>query len=205
MLSIRYFSVAAVVLAGLIAQGCGLGKTYREINPEAADLEVKKSNGYYSLKKVDPGTSKLVMRSEGMSVPVQFSVSTSPKACDAFSKPVAVVDLGRGVLLPSIAKMTKRGRKEFLDQQLIPQEPVQVRAYSEWSSSMGGGPNMPTTIQSGKCGPLVKRFTPQSDHAYVARLLFVDFRECSLVIEDASNPDMPVKVDAEEIPGCPAP
>lgn len=194
----------AIALAGFALQGCGLGKTYREINPEAAELEVKKYNGYYVLKKVEPGTAKLVMRSEGMGVSVQFSTSMSPQSCEGFSKPVIVADAGRGVLLPMVAKMARRGRKEYFEQQLVPQDPVQVRAYSVWSNS-SGAPNMPTTVSTGKCGPLTARFTPLADHAYVARWLYPDPGSCSLVIEDATNPDMPIKIEAEQIAGCPAP
>lgn len=194
----RTGALCVVIFASAVLQGCGLGKTYREINPEGADLEVNKYNGYYTLKQVAPGTAKLVMRSEGIGVSVQFSTSTSLQACEGFSKPITVADAGHGVLLPSIAKMVRRGRKGFAELQLTPQQVLQVRAYSAWSSSSNAGPNMPTTVRTGECGPLTTRFTPQADHAYVARLLYPDPEHCNLIIEDATNPDAPISINADQ-------
>ena len=195
---LRTYALCAVVLASVTLHGCMLGKTYREIDPEGADLEVKQYNGYYTLKQVTPGTAKLVMRSEGIGVSVQFATSTSLQPCENFSKQGIVADAGHGVLLPSIAKMIRGDRKGFLEQQLTPQQPLQVRAYSAWSSSSNAGPNMPTTVRNGECGPLVARFTPQADHAYVARLLYPDAEHCSLIVDDATNPDAPVRIDADQ-------
>jgi len=142
------------------------------------------------------------MRSQGIPAPVGFSTSTSPKPCGEFSLPETVKDAGHGVLLPWIANLT--AGRGFIEKDLAPMQPIQVRAYSNWISTTSYGTGAPSLTSRGTCGSVVLRFTPQANRAYLARFVYPG-ESCQLVIEDATNPDAPVEVTTETIANCPKP
>ena len=164
--------------------------------------EVNEHNGYHVLKQITLGETKLVLRSEGSPAPVGFSISSASQNCEGFSAQEFVRDNGHGVLLPWIAKLT--AGRGFIDKSVAPAQPVQVRAYSNWSSATGtGAPGSVVSVASGRCGPLVLKFTPAPNRNYLARLSYPG-DQCSLVIMDATDPDAPTPVDAEAL-NCPVP
>lgn len=66
---------------------------------------MRQHNGYYALKEITPGTSKLVMRSEAAGYFVRYATSSAPTACEGLEAQGTVVDRGHGVVYPWIAKM----------------------------------------------------------------------------------------------------
>jgi len=175
---------------------------YREINPEAALEDIRANNGYYELRDLEPGTTKVVVRATGSGYPAHFSVSTSPQACRAFSSLGEVAYAGRGIVYPWIANALQRGRRSepFLVHEAKPGEPIQVRGYGSWAEGTGSG------YRSGHCGPVVAKFTPQQGRAYTVDFVWGSKPACSLVVMDATQPDAPVPVPAvEQVAGCAAP
>ena len=193
-------TMAACALALVLSlQGCSLGKSYQQIDPEGADREVKAHNGYMALKNgAAPGTAKLVMRPEGAPESVRFATSTSPSNCQGFGSDREMMEMGRGVLLPSIAKLVSEpGRPEYLESNLTPGESIQVRAYVSSIDVLFN----PMSFRN--CGPRTARFTPKEGHAYLARLLIGE--ACMLVIDDATDPDALRPIEVEIVPACKRP
>lgn len=187
--------------------GCSnLGKSYSEIDPEGALADVRKHNGYFSLQSVTPGTAKLVMRSEGSSGTVEFSMRTFSDDCNNFKSLGSVKYSGRGVIYPWIADLTQSSKiPGFLSSELVPGQSVLIRGNGSWNSatSYGSGSNM-TLVSSGKCGPLLSRFTPVAGHAYLVQFNWEN-NICKQNVFDATNPDAPVLVPSEAIVVCEKP
>ena len=180
--------------------GCSLGKSYREIDPEGAEADMRKNNGYYALKSVTPGKAKIVFRSEGMPYDVNFSTSTSSVPCQDFKIIGDVKDSGHGIIYPWIANLTGSASRNrpFIANEAPPGQSIQIRGYGAWIGDVNNG------FTRGKCGPLVSRFTPVADHAYLVQFRFVD-GGCKQVISDASNPDSPIPLPVEHIQSCSKP
>lgn len=174
---------------------------YSEINPEAALADIRANNGYYDLRDVEADTSRLILRSAGAGHAANFSVSTSLQACQGFTSLGTVAHAGRGVVYPWIANAVQRGRRTepYIVYDAKPHEPVQVRGYGSWADGAG------SAYRSGNCGPVVAKFTPENERAYTVEFVWGDKPACSLKVMDATNPDLPVPVPAEAIPGCSAP
>ena len=189
-----------VLAAGMLLtllNGC----TYSKLNPEAALEDIRANNGYYDLREIEPGTSKLVLRAAGTAYPAHFSVSTSAQNCQGFQSLGEVAYAGQGNVYPWIANIGQRGRRSnpYLVHDAKPGEPIQVRGYGSWADGAGSG------YRSGHCGPVTARFTPQGGHGYTAEFVWGDKPACSLVVMDATNPDMPVPVPAQAMEGCAVP
>ncbi len=187
----------AMAMAPVLLAGCTLGKTYAEIDPEGAKEAVRRHTGYYALQEVTPGTAKLVLRSTGAGISVQYATSTANTPCEGMEKHGTVRDVGRGVVLPSIAKLSFGG-KEFIEQELAAPVNVQVQGRgSFWQSN-------PFFSTWGQCDPLTARFAAQPNRAYLVNFQYTD-RQCKLDVFDATNPDAPVPVPFENLAQCPKP
>ncbi len=145
--------------------------------------------------KVDADHARVVMRSAGMPMSVNYSISSAQNSCEEFTPVGRVFHSGREVLLPWIAKLTEKSRKVVsrdlpeVDQLVVAGRPVQIKGNSSWSS---------TTAQmtsSGSCGPLVSRFTPVGGKTYLVEFLFSGTSSCAQnVFEiDAAEQRMPVE------------
>jgi len=90
---------------------------------------------------VDSEHSRIVMRSAGMPMSVNYAISASPDACQDFSQVGRVFHSGREVLLPWIANMTEKSRKAVardlpqVEQVVLADRPVQIKGYSGWSDT----------------------------------------------------------------------
>jgi hypothetical protein len=195
-------AIALAALSTLSAlSGCSnLGKSYSEIDPAGALADIRKHNGYDSVKKIVPGTAKLVVRSGGGSYDVHFSINKQDDTCHGFNKFATTRDNGRGVLLPWIADMNP-GPDGFAATEITPGQTVIVSGESSWLSATKTG-NV-TTSSSGHCGPKYSKFTPAVNHAYIVEFNWVgDSCEQSLV--DATDPDAPIPVADEPFLACKA-
>ncbi len=138
-------SIGLMALSVAYLGGCAnAGRTYKEINPEAAAADVRAHNGHEELKSVPPGTTKIVLRGEGNATvgkQIKFAVSTMSEPCMGFSPIGSTQQSGHGVLLPGIAKMVgglgKIGsmgkNKPFLVHQPSPDQSIQVSGETHWS------------------------------------------------------------------------
>lgn len=187
-----YTMILLFLVAGVI-QGCSdLGKTYSEINPQDAELQVKKHNGYYDLKSISSGKSKLVLRSEGMPYPVKFSYCSG--SCEKHEDLGAVEDLGRGILLPWIADLNRKtSPKEYLVLEVPPGQHISVDGLGE------GASNHHVFYASKTCGPLNSSFMPLENHNYLVRFLWEN-DSCRLDVSDATDPDNLKPLPASEQP-----
>ncbi|MDO8769399.1 MAG: hypothetical protein Q7K57_11985 [Burkholderiaceae bacterium] len=216
-------SIGLLVLPLFVLAGCSnVGRTYKEINPEAAAADVRAYNGYEELALVAPDKTKVVLRGTGDGAEgkmVDFSGSTMNEPCRDFSHIGSTQQTGHGVLLPGIAKMlgglSKVGSmgkaQPFLVYSPIPSQPIQIRGTARWveksrsaAPQYGAGAELVTTTKL-FCGPLVKKFTPLANHAYVVEFVMGEKEFCSLSVMDATNRDAPVPVLAENITICPTP
>ncbi|RJX31783.1 MAG: hypothetical protein C4516_06470 [Oxalobacter sp.] len=191
-----------ILMASVVLQGCSnVGKSYSEINPERAEKEVKRANGYYHLKKkVAPGTAKLILRSEGAGHPASFSYRIAQSKCEKFERIGTAAYTGSGQLLPWIAKMTRgasnaMGAKGFLSYSAEPGKPIQIQGDGFSSSSVAGG------VRTVKCGPVTSEFVPQEGRAYLVQFLW-EGDTCRQVVSDASDPDKPVALNADKLTTC---
>lgn len=186
--------------------GCSnLGKSYNQIDPERASADVRQSNGYFSLQTVSPGMAKLVMRSEGSTGNVQFSINTSSDNCKDFQILGTTKYSGEGVVYPWIAKLVSQVSRTpgFLSKDLAPGQSVLIRSYGS-SVSSTSVPDHTTSTRLEKCGPLFSRFTPIADHAYLVRFDWGS-NSCTQNVFDATNPDAPIPVPSEAIVVCEKP
>jgi hypothetical protein len=192
-------SKCAIALAALSAlSGCSnLGKSYSQIDPAGALADIRKHNGYDSVKKIVPGTAKLVVRSGGGSYDVRFSINKQDDACQGFNKFATTRDNGRGVLLPRIADMSP-GPDGFASTDLAPGKTVVVRGESSYLTMTPAGGN---SVSSGHCGPMYSKFTPELNHAYIVEFNWVG-KSCEQSVVDATDPDAPVPVAAEPVLAC---
>ncbi len=187
---------ASLLLAAFLTAGCSnIGKSYSQIDPEGAKQDVLKHNGYYALKQVASGSSKLVVRNRRIGFRSAFETNSSSTDCNAYEKLGTTVDAGRGVLLPWVADLSQSltlGKKDqgFIETTLVPGQSIQVRAHASMASS---GPG----TSSASCDAVYIRFTPEVNRAYLVELN-VSQKDCVLSVVDASNPDAPVQVPTEQ-------
>ena len=143
---------------------------------------------------VDSGHARIVMRSSGMPMTVNYATSVSPIACEGFSQIGRVFHSGREVLLPWIASMTEKSRKAISRdlpqvEQVVPaDQPVQIKGYSGWNDTS------PQMTSSGSCGPLTSQFTPAAGKTYLVEFRFSGTSNCAQQVYevDASEQHLPV-------------
>ncbi|WP_339095305.1 hypothetical protein [Variovorax paradoxus] len=189
---------AMLCLVVLAVTGC----TYSQINPEAAAADIRANTGYNELKDIEAGTSKLVMRTFGISANAQFAVSTSEAPCQNFQHLGAAAYTGSGVVYPWIASALRAGTRAspYLVHEAAPGQPIQIRSTGNWST---GGTNV--AYRTGSCGPVTVSFTPVENRAYTVEFVWGEKMSCRLAVMDATDPDAPRPVEVRSIAGCPAP
>lgn len=129
----HFFAIVSLSLRGRC--------TFSELNPKAPLEDIRANNGYYDLREIEPGTSKLVLRAAGTAYPAHFSVSTSAQNCQGFQSLGEVAYAGQGNVYPWIANIGQRGRRSnpYLVHDAKPGEPIQVRGYGSWADGAGSG------------------------------------------------------------------
>jgi hypothetical protein len=149
------------------------------------------------LQGVTAGKAKLVLRTTGPGVSAQYATSTADTPYEGMEKQGTVRDVGRGVLLPSIAKLSF-GSKEFVEKELEAPANVQVQGLGNFSHSN------PFMFGWSQCGPVTARFQALPKHAYLVNFQSTD-RQCRLEVFDATDPDAPVPVPFENLAHCTKP
>jgi hypothetical protein len=150
--------------------------------------------------------AKLLFKSGGMPMPVMYSISSSPQACQGFERVGRVFDSGRGTLLPWIANLTEKANKginrtEVSRTRNVPANvPIQVKGYSRWSSSSANA--LQTTTWDQACGPLVTTFTPEPSKTYLVEFVFSGASSCRQQVSDITNPQQPVPVTDQAASSC---
>jgi len=143
---------------------------------------------------VDSEHARIVMRSAGMPMSVNYSISASPNTCEDFSWVGRVFHSGREVLLPWIANLTEKSRKAIsrdlpqVEQVVLADRPVQIKGHSGWSDTSA------QMTSSGSCGPLTSQFTPASGKTYLVEFRFSGTRSCTQKVYeiDAAEQRLPV-------------
>jgi len=181
----------------VLLQACSIGKTYQEINPEGALKDTRKNNGYFSLKSVPPGKSKVVFRSDGAPRPVEFSTCASVTSCELYESVGKVANPGHGVVYPWIAKLNNKvnrvgNNKPYLEELITPGQKIQIRGLGKWMD------NQVVFVASRECGLLFSALTPQEGHAYLIEFVWGD-GGCKQLVFDATNPDAPVALAESEV------
>jgi hypothetical protein len=184
-------SIAMAVASSVIFIGCAYAQA-------PADDTNTTLTGAASDKRADdastppnPDDAKVVFTTSGMPIPAKFWVSKSPKACEQFEPVGAVIDDGKKVLLPWIAKMNNKLNKLVMhgetsrDQYVKAGEPVQVKGLSGSEDRYGKGYS---------CGPIVSAFTPQKGRTYSVNFDFQGTQSCSQSVKDVTDPDHPTPV-----------
>ena len=193
-----------------------IGRSYDQINPEAAAADVKANNGYSALNSVTPDTAKIVLHSDGKGSPgtiVAFSIGPADEPCSSLSTIGTVADTGHGRLLPGIAKMLggmsrMSGAKPFLVNERVADRPLQIRGYasSTRESTQQYGTTTTTTLYyKTSCGPITSKFIPLPNHAYWVKFTRDSEKSCSQQVMDATDRDAPVPVPTEVVASCPMP
>ncbi|MDM0046626.1 hypothetical protein QTH91_19205 [Variovorax dokdonensis] len=99
-------------------------------------------------------------------------------------------------------RMGSGGAESYLSHEIErPGVPLQLRAIGSWATTTAGY----TGQQTGQCGPLEARFTPQAGHAYTAEFVWADVTGCKLQIMDATEPDVPKPVIEQTPLACTRP
>jgi hypothetical protein len=131
----------------------------------------------YVAKKDDP---KLILKSTGMPMNVEYSISSSDVACENFENVGTVHDSGRDVLLPWIANLTEKLNRVplQLESAVSANKQVQVKGYGKWYDS----------TSSGTCGPIVTLFTPSESRTYLVEFVWEGTVRCSSRVSDITNP-----------------
>jgi len=167
------FAVSASLLAG-----CAQWQAHESVSPLVE--KERQRNGYYELRAVPHGKSKLVLRSVGGGGPVDFSICEAPHGC-APGKDDAIV--------ATVAQQTPGKDRSYFAPEVEPQRPLNIKGQGTWTSRLNTGKGQPLS-ERGKCGPLVSTLTPQAGHAYI-----VEFQwqgdDCKQVVFDATDPDAP--------------
>jgi len=184
-------SIVMTVASSVIFIGCAYAQT-------SADDANTTSAGVASDKPADeaanapnPDDAKVVFTTSGMPIPAKFWVSKSAKACEQFEPIGAIIDDGKKVLLPWIAKMNNKLNKLVMhgetsrDQYVKAGEPVQVKGLA--------GSEERHSIEY-KCGPIVSAFTPQKGRTYSVNFDFQGTQSCSQSVKDVTDPDHPTPV-----------
>ena len=146
----------------------------------------------------DPGDAVMLIRSSGMPMIVQYSISVDEEMCKGFETVGSVfANTAKGKVLPWIARLDEKSRRLLgatteLKIRVRPDRPIQVKGYSNWT---GGS-------SSGSCGPLVTQFTPVSSHTYLVEFLWNGTISCAQAVFDVTNPDEKIAIPVEASSAC---
>lgn len=184
---IRYavFSLATVFLTPTI---------YAQENPKPDIPDASTQAG-------DAGNATLVIKSSGMPMRVDYSISHDEEACKGFESIGAVFEnTGKEKLLPWIAKLTEKSRRiggatTELKKTVASNKPIQIKGYSRWTD------HSTFITMNRSCGPLVAKFTPHDSSTYLIEFLWSG-NNCTQQIFDITDPAEKKAVPVDTVSQC---
>ena len=175
---------AACAVLGMLA-GCAAGvPEYKE--PPVATVAVKDSQ------------ARIVFRSAGMPMAVNFAIDTSISGAEDFESIGRVFHSGREKLLPWIAALTEKSRKAISDERpeiertVEAERRIRIKGISGWSDVT---PQMTTT---GSCGPLFSQFVPGRGKTYLVEFRFNGTSSCSQKVYEIGTDEKRLPVAPEQ-------
>lgn len=184
-------SIVMAVASSAIFIGCAYAQTSADDANTTATGAASDKPAEEASQTPNPDDAKVVFTTSGMPMPAKFWISKSTKACEQFEPIGAVIDDGKKVLLPWIAKMNRNLNKLVMhgetsrDQYVKVGEPVQVKGLSGSEDRYG---------KEYSCGPIVSAFTPQKGRTYSVNFDFQGTQSCSQSVKDVTDPDHPTPV-----------
>jgi len=209
-----HFSTAILVATAVLTlQAC---RSHLDADPEVRQEQIRQRNelreakrqarlhekqevhrevyGYYELKSVPEGKSKLVMRTDARPYRVEFSICASPAAgCEDVGKVTKTPYTATWALKKAVSvDKALFNLDPFLVRTLEPGQRTLISAYGSYSNSYGWG----------RCGYVKALITPEENHAYLVEYK-LENGKCFLDAYDATDPDHPVLLDKTEKPSEP--
>lgn len=181
-------TIFAIFASTFLIAGCA---TRHAASHRAGEQEAQKEVARTEIVADAPKDgAKVVFTTSGMPMPVNFSTSTSDEACTGFQRVGSVFDSGRGILLPSIARLTEKLNKAVMKAETsrtVSVEPgMQLQVKGLYGDDMDS--------HSASCGPFVTSFVPEKGHTYHVNFAFNGTQSCSQSMTDITVHDHPVSV-----------
>lgn len=159
----------------LFSSGCAVNK---DLQPSAPASVAPTENN-----------SKILMRSTGMPMHVDYSVGASDLECKELKDVGAVRDKGEKILLPWIVKLTEKldQTPDQIETFVPAREPVQVSGISRWVDRSS----------TGHCGPVNVSFLPAEKHTYLVEFVLMGTSKCTSQVFDVTDSAKRVAVPVE--------
>lgn len=140
-------------------------------------------------------SARLILKSTGMPMDVEYSINSSGESCKNFEKAGTIRDAGEDVVPPWIAKFSKKlNRTPAQVEKLVPATGVvQISGFGKWFNEAG---------RSSTCGPVVTEFNPKVGSTYIVEFVWHGTASCSGRVVDVTDP-VTTKVVLVEYAVCP--
>ncbi len=143
----------------------------------------------------------LVIKSSGMPMRVDYSISHDEEACKGF-EPIGAVfeNTGKEKFLPGIARLTEKSRRiggatTELKKTVAASKPIQIRGYSRWIDQSI------FISMTRSCGPLVTKFKPSNSGIYLIEFLWSG-NDCTQQVFDITDPAEKKTVPVQTVSQC---
>jgi hypothetical protein len=165
-------SVLLLALGALVS-GCGTAPALKPPGPSEA---------------IPDNSSRLLLRSTGMPMNVDYSVGAADASCKELTKVGTVRDKGENVLLPWIVKLSEKlsSVSDQLETLAPAGQAVQVASWGNWQD----------TKSKGNCGPVIMSFVPAEKHTYLVEFVWQGTASCMSRVYDVTDPASKVAVPA---------
>ncbi|QXI30706.1 hypothetical protein [Pseudomonas vanderleydeniana] len=140
---------------------------------------------------VDAQHAKVIMKSAGNAIPVEFSIRRSADPDQRKEVLGTVVYTGRGQVFGWIAKLNETSHSALLKH--FPQ--LEMRADADQLLEVSGYASGDTAAAHYTCGPISTRFTPQRSKVYLVEFQSTQQR-CELHVYDVTKPKERIPVES---------
>lgn len=133
--------------------------------------------------------ARILMRSTGMPMNVDYSISASEQSCKDFTQIGAVRDKGQKVLSSWIVKLGEKLNSvpDQIETVVPAGQPVQVAGWGNWQDSKS----------KGNCGPSIVSFQPAQMHTYLVEFVWQGTARCMSRVYDVTDPATRTAVPTE--------
>ncbi|MYM36672.1 hypothetical protein GTP44_16960 [Duganella sp. FT50W] len=176
----RLIAFTPAMAAVVMTAGCAGVATQPEQEQAAPEKQ---------LPPLEAKQARILMRSTGMPMNVNYSVSTSEQSCKEFKDVGVVRDKGEKVLLSWIVKLGEKlsSVPDQLDTVVPAGQSVQVAGWGNWQDSRS----------KGNCGPEIMSFQPKDQHTYLVEFVWRGTSSCASRVQDVTDAAAKVAVQAE--------